>query len=252
MQERKVTVTNDFGEKLVGLATIPLISNRKYPTIILAHGFDVTKEEYGLFDEIAGELFQAGFLVYRFDFSGCGESEGDYSKTTLTKLRSDLSTILTFVKSQPETDSENIGILGQSLGSLTTIMLEPKVQSLVLLGSPCNIKELLIRAFGEGYNPKGISIRKRERRHDSHVGPQFWEDLNDHKPLESIRRINAPTLFIHGEDDEKVPLSEMETYFNAANEPKKKVIIAKANHDLKPGRIEAYKVAVQWFKKYLQ
>ena len=35
--------------------------------------------------------------MYRFDFSGCGESEGDYSKTSLSKLKSDLSKIVDFV-----------------------------------------------------------------------------------------------------------------------------------------------------------
>jgi len=45
MEERKVITLNKFNEKLVGLETKPLVEQKKYPTVILVHGFGVTKEE---------------------------------------------------------------------------------------------------------------------------------------------------------------------------------------------------------------
>ena len=99
MKETKVSILNEYNEKLVGIETAPSIEKEKYPTVILVHGFGVTKEESGMFDNIAKNLSEAEILVFRFDFSGCGESEGDYSETSLSKLKSDLSKILEFVKS---------------------------------------------------------------------------------------------------------------------------------------------------------
>jgi len=251
MKETKVSILNEYNERLVGIETTPSIENEKYPTVILAHGFGVTKEESGMFDNLTENLSNAGFLVFRFDFSGCGESEGDYSETSLSKLKSDLSKILEFVKEQPKVDNSRIGILGQSFGTATTITLNPQVKCLVMMGSTSHPKETLIKLFGDGYNPNGISTRVKSNEIISEVKPQFWKDFGNHRLLKSIKNIHCPILFIHGEKDDKVPLSEMEAYFKNANEPKEKIIIEGADHGLRPHRRKMYKIVVDWFKKYL-
>lgn len=251
MKETKVSILNEFNEKLVGVETASSIEKEKYPTVILVHGFGVTKEESGMFDDLAKNLSAAGFLVYRFDFSGCGESEGDYSETSLSKLKSDLSKILEFIKSQPKVDTSKIGILGQSFGTATTITLEPKVKCLIMMGSTSHPKETLIKLFSDGYNPNGISTRVKFNGTITKVKPQFWKDFENHNLLESVKNIHCPILFIHGEKDDKAPLSEMEAYFKNANEPKEKIIIEGADHSLTPHRDKMYKIVVSWFKKYL-
>ena len=92
--EEKVSVMNKYEERLIGLRAVPDKLNEKGPCMILVHGFGVTKEEYGLFDG----LVEKGVIVYRFDFSGCGESEGDYAETSLTKNKEELESIFEFVK----------------------------------------------------------------------------------------------------------------------------------------------------------
>jgi len=46
--ERRVSTVNKSGEKLVGLETLPKTKKEKYPTVILVHGFGVTKHEDGM------------------------------------------------------------------------------------------------------------------------------------------------------------------------------------------------------------
>ena len=253
MTENKVTTRNKEGEKLVGLEVLPDEKKEKYPVVILVHGFGVTKEEGGMFDELARHLGKAGFLAYRFDFSGRGESEGDYGKTSLSKLSSDLGSIVEFVKSQPRVDVSKIGILGQSLGTITTVVLEPDIQALVLMGSVAHAKEILIKLFGDGYNPEGVSVRINSAGKKAEIGPQFWRDFDNHKPLESIKSFKCPILFIHGSEDDKVPLSEMEAYFESATTPvKEKLVLEGADHGLRPHRDKMYKAAVEWFARYLK
>lgn len=251
MKEIKVSTQNKFGEKLVGIETTPLIKKDKYPTVILVHGFGVTKSEDGMFDSLTKELSENGFLVYRFDFSGCGESEGDYSKTSLSKLKSDLAKILDFVKSQQKVDSSKIGILAQSFGTATTVALAPKIQCLVMTGSISHPREIISKLFGEGYNPEGISVRRKDNGTLTRIKPQFWKDFENYNLLESIKKIHCPILFIHGSKDDKVPLSETEAYFENANQPKEKIIVEGVDHDLEPHREKMYKLAVDWFLKYL-
>lgn len=251
MSETKVSIKNEFGEKLIGIETIPEIKKDKYPTVILVHGFATGKDMESIFSGLLKNLITDGFLVYRFDFSGCGESEGDYSKTSLSKLKSDLERMINFVKSQPKVDSSKIGILAQSTGTAVTVALAPKVNCIILSGSISHYKEVMAKIFGSGYNPTGISARTKANGTITKIGPQFWEDMENYNLLESVKKIHCPILFIHGAEDEKVPVSEMEAYFESANEPKKKIIIEGSSHNFELNREELYKNAVSWFKKYL-
>ena len=251
MNEIKVTLKNESGETIVGLQTLPSIEKEKYPTVILVHGFWVTKKEYGMFDNLAKNLSEAEFLVYRFDFSGCGESEGDYSETSLTKLKSDLSKILDFVRLQLKVDNSRMGILAQSLGTATTVALEPQIKCLVMMGSTAHAKENLIKFFDKGYNPSGISVRTKSDGKITKIKPQFWKDFEKYNLLESIKRIHCPILFIYGGEDDKVSISDTEAYFQNANEPKEKIIIEGADHGMRPHREKMYKIAINWFKRFL-
>lgn len=248
MQEVKLEVTNKYGEKLAGLKTIPTLLKDKYPTVVLVHGFATGKNMENIFNGLLKNLIAEGFLVYRFDFSGCEESEGNYVETSLSKLKSDLGVIINFVKSQPEADNSKIGILAQSTGTTVTVLLEPKVNCIVLTGSISHYKEIMANIFGKGYNPAGISTRTKANGTITKIGSQFWKDMANHNLFESIKRIHCPILFIHGNKDEKVPVSEMEAYFVNANEPKEKVIIEGANHNFDPHQKRLYKIAIDWFK----
>lgn len=251
IKETKISIVNKYGEKLIGLETLPLAEKKKYPTIVLVHGFGVTKEEAGKFDKLAQYLSIAGFLVYRFDFSGCGESEGDYSQTSLSKLKSDLSKILNFVQQQDKVDKLKIGILGQSFGTSVTIALESKVKCLVMISSISHPKEIFFKLAGDDYNPQGITSTKRSDGTVTKTGPQFWPDFANYDLLESVKRIHCPIFFIHGSEDAKVPFSEAEAYFQNANEPKEKIVIEEMEHGWEPCRERVYQLVVDWFKKHL-
>lgn len=251
MNERKVQTKNNIGETLVGLETTPTEVKDNYPTVILVHGFGTTKEEDGMFDKIAQNLANSGVLVYRFDFSGRGESEGNYSNTSLSKQRNDLKKVLNFVKSQPLVDTNRIGILGQSFGTPTTITLHPNIKSLVLMGSFGHVKEVMSALFGKGYNPSGVSTRVKTDGQIVKLNPGFWSDFENHDILKSIKQVKCPILFIHGDKDDLVPISEMELLFKLANEPKEKLVIKGADHGQEPHRNIMNKAVVEWFKKTL-
>ena len=250
--KNKVEVKNNQKETLVGLEELPSLNKEKYSTVILVHGFGVTKEEGGMFDEFTEILNKKGFAVYRFDFSGCGESEGAYSQTSLSKMRDDLKVILNFVKQQPKVDVSKIGIWAQSFGTPTTISLQPDVQAIVLTGSISRPQDTSKVLFGDGYNPNGISVRKYRDGREIKMGAQFWGDLKEYNLLEDIKNIKCPILFLHGSEDEKIPLSQMEAYYEVVNEPKEKIILEGVNHSLRPKRDEVYNIILNWFIKYLQ
>ena len=83
------------------------------------------------------------------------------------------------------------------------------------------------------------------------LNPEFWNDMKNHDILKLIKLVRCPILFIHGGDDDIVPLSEMETLFELANQPKEKLVIKGVDHGLDSHRDKMYKAVVNWFKKTL-
>ncbi|HBG81890.1 TPA: hypothetical protein DDW69_03550 [candidate division CPR2 bacterium] len=248
MQEQKVTITNKYGEKLVGLKTIPNEVKDKYPTVVLVHGFNIDKREGGLFDRAANYLADKGFLVYRFDFSGCGESDGDFSDTTLTKMAEELGSILQFVKLDKDIDGNRIGIWAQSYGVCVALALKPDVTAMVLASSNAHPKNLAERMHV--FDPDGISYKKRSSGSITFLKSGYWDDLDKYDLVKNVSEINAPILLIHGTKDDKLAVSETEELYESANDPKRKVIL-KMEHGWKPKEKEVYKLATDWFNKYL-
>jgi len=250
MKEQKVRIKNEAGETLVGVETLPDQSKDRYPTVIFVHGFAYYKEEDGIFVELARRLAEIGIASYRFDFSGCGESEGDYINATLSKLRDDLALILEYVKSRPTVDQNRLGIAAQSFGTTTTIALAPQIKALVLMGSIINAKEVMRNLFGSGYNPSGISVRERKDE-TIKIKPDFWKDFENYDLVSNVKQIKSPVLLIHGSEDDHVPLSEMGAIYSIVTAPKEKAILEDAGHDLNPKRSEMYEIVVDWFKRTL-
>ena len=61
-----------------------LVFGKKYPFIIICHGFIGSKVGVDrLFVKAAEEFTMDGAIVLRFDFAGCGESSGNYGETGL-------------------------------------------------------------------------------------------------------------------------------------------------------------------------
>ncbi|MCL4354158.1 alpha/beta hydrolase [Patescibacteria group bacterium] len=248
--EQRLEVKNKAGETLVGTYVVPK-KGVNFPCVIMVHGFHYFKEEDGLFVETSRFLSDVGIASCRFDFSGCGESEGDYSETTLTKLKNDLSVIVNYVRKNLEIDKNRIGIFAQSFGTTVTVALSPKVKSIVLAGAFINPSDIFKQYFGKRYNPTGISVKNHTDGRITEIKPGFWKDFNNYNLMSELRKLNSSLLLIYGLEDDTIPLSSIEKIFMNANEPKEKLIIEGADHGLMPKRNLVYKVVSDWFKRTL-
>lgn len=258
MKQTKVYLQNQHNQRLVGLRALPDLPppTNGYPVVVLVHGFGAAKEEYGLFEGLASGLNNVGLAVYRFDFTGSGESEGDYNLVTLTQLVNDLRRIIEFVKLDEEIDATKIGLCGQSLGGPTTIALSPQVQALVFLGVFEDVYGLVSNLFKDsnGFNPEGQSRRVMDKGEVIILQPQFWLDLKSNHTdlLRKASAITAPTLFVWGTNDDKVRRTQVQALFNVKEIGQKKLlIIPGADHGYEPARERMYKPVVKWFQKYL-
>lgn len=246
MKERKFTVKNRSNERLVCIEILPTENPTiPLPAVILCHGFAWFKEEDGIFTELAQRLAKLGYVVYYFDFSGCGESEGDYQQTTLTKLVADLNVIWQEVSGYKYVDAKRLSLVGQSFGTNVVIASQLPIERLVLCGSFYNPYALLSGHMDE-FNKDGVSSKYRSNGTDTLIGSQFWADFKHYDLEKLVAQYDCPILFIHGDNDRVVPLENAKPLVTAAKQGALHVI-RDADHGLRPNLDGALNAITQFF-----
>lgn len=228
----RVFVKNTYNQQLSVVKSLPQVQ-QKFPAVICVHGFGLKKGGFGLFDTIVEELDQQNFATFQFDFAGCGESQGDYVDTSLTKQVDDLKTIYTYVKSQPEIDPDKIYVVAHSFGCTVVIASQLAFTKAAFLGAIFHSKDIFAQIFGAGYNPQSVSVKKWTDKWSTKVGPQFWSDLENYNLADLSDKIKYSSLFIHGDADDKVPISEAREYQKYTEKSNLK-IIENADHMMRP------------------
>lgn len=104
---------NAEGVTLRGWLYLPNDSTKKFPAIIMAHGFASVKEMH--LDKYAEKFAQNKFSVIVFDYSGFGGSDG-YPRQEVNPYKQieEYSHAITYATTLKEVDSEKIGIWGTS------------------------------------------------------------------------------------------------------------------------------------------
>lgn len=122
--------------------------NKKYPTVIIFHGFGGDRNGTVNFRlNHAKYLTERGFVVFRFDFSGSGESDGEFYDMTVSREEKELEIIHDFAKMKYFVDKDRLYWIGHSLGgvlsSLMAYKLKPKAMVLLAPASDMNNKDYL-------------------------------------------------------------------------------------------------------------
>lgn len=194
-------------------------------TVIFVHGFGVDKHETaGYFDDVAKELGKT-YRIIRFDFSGCGKSDGKLEEKDYEKWADDLKAVLKFTKEQ---FSGKMYIFAQSMGTfVTTLASLDGIEKAVFTGIPNTntdfIKKRMIDRFGSRpgavVNTEGISVFPRSSGHVQKIGPSFWTVLKDFDPVSAVTEFSKKTklLLIHANQDEVIGTEFLDTYGNIPN-----------------------------------
>ncbi len=114
-----------FGQRVVGILTLPDPVYDAVPAILILHGFtgqknemDIAGTDEAMFEMTARLLAEHGIASLRIDFRGSGDSDGKWEDTTFSSQISDAQAAISFMESIPEIDPMRIGILGFSQGGL--------------------------------------------------------------------------------------------------------------------------------------
>lgn len=205
-QSQRVYFPGHSGDMLAGIVDMPESEPRDY--LIFAHCFTCTKDIKAVV-RISRALAQHGFGVLRFDFTGLGESKGDFSSTNFSTTRIDLRAAITFMT---EHYRAPVGLLGLSLGGAACMSIAseyPDLAGVVTLAAPSDTQHLarLLLRMDPTIETNGIGeVEIGGRRYV--IKQQMIDDLQNFDLPPLIQTIKKPMLVFHSPNDRTVSIEQ--------------------------------------------
>ncbi|MFU8895044.1 MAG: alpha/beta fold hydrolase [Gammaproteobacteria bacterium] len=249
----KIHFENRAGMALAGTLELPP-GGDWHATAVFAHCFTCSRNIRAARD-ITRALAQAGFAVLRFDFTGLGESEGDFADTSFSSNLDDLEDAARWL-------GEHYGapqlLVGHSLGGTAVLAVAERLESvraLATLGAPAG-PEHVLKQFGAGLErieaegTAEVDLAGRTFR----VRRDFIEDARGHSLEERLGRLRRALLVLHSPVDTVVSIEQAQKIFVAAKHPKSFVSLDDADHLLSRAADSAYAggVIAAWAARFLE
>ncbi len=252
MQSKKVTFSNSNGDSLSARIMLPP-SGKPQVFAIFAHCFTCSKDLKASVN-IARALVSHDIGVMRFDFTGLGESDGDFSDTSFSTNRSDLLAAAAYLEENWTAPSV---LIGHSLGGAAVLMVASEISSVkavATIGAPADpehVTNLLENKLDEIEDEGQAMVNIGGRPFP--VSRTFLEDLKKHDPATSIRNMGVSLLILHSPQDMVVEIENARKIYEAAMHPKSFISLDGADHLLSNEADSHYAgdVIAAWSDRYL-
>jgi putative redox protein len=252
MNLQKITFQNNEGETLSGRLEMPA-DRHPHNFAIFAHCFTCTKNLLAV-KNISRALTANGFAVLRFDFTGLGESEGDFEDTNFSGNVSDLIAASRFLETKYKAPTL---LIGHSLGGAAALFAAAEIASIKAVAtigapsSPVHVKHLFKSTLHE-INESGKALVNLSGR-DFTIKKQFLDDLENKSLATVVENLRKPILILHSPQDDTVGIKNAEAIYKAARHPKSFISLDGADHLLmrKEDSIYAGQLIAGWSQRYI-
>jgi putative redox protein len=252
MRLTKIDFQNDKGETISARLDLPR-DQKPLAYVLFAHCFTCNKNLVPV-TNISRQLTEEGFAVFRFDFTGLGESEGDFENTNFSSNIQDLISAAEYMENEYEAPSL---IIGHSLGGAAVIYAGSKLESVQAVAtisapsSPDHVKKLLGESV-ERIKQKGTAEVTISGRSFT-IKEQFLEDISEKNMQEILKNMRKPLLLLHSPQDDIVGIENAAEIYKHAMHPKSFISLDGADHLLSDKKDSAYvgNVIASWSHRYL-
>lgn len=251
MESKKVEFTGSTGESLS--AKIDLPDGDTKACALFAHCFTCSKDLKAV-GNITKALADIGIATFRFDFTGLGQSEGDFADTNFSSNVDDL--VKAYEYMDKEFSAPSI-LIGHSLGGAAVLQASHKMEAVKAVATiaapaePAHVKENFEMSLDE-INEKGeakVSLAGRPFT----IKKQFIDDLEENRMKKFIHNLGKALIVFHSPIDNTVGIDNASKIFVAAKHPKSFISLDKADHLLSEKEDSLYigKVLGTWAEKYI-
>ena len=252
MSVQAVAFPNKAGQMLAGRLELPAYGTPR-AWALYAHCFTCGKDVRAAVD-ICRALCTRGIAVLRFDFTGLGQSAGEFADTTLSSNISDLVQAAEFLEQNYQAPKI---LVGHSLGGIAVLEAAHRIPSCIAVATvaapanPEHVANLLgaARQVIEQQGEADVLLAGRKL----HFKKAFLDDLKNQHWQENIRTLRKPLLIFHSPTDALVNISNAGLIFAAALHPKSFVSLSGADHLLSRREDSEYVglLLAAWASKYL-
>ena len=252
MKSKKVTFENAEGHKLSARIELP-VDERPHAFALFSHCFTCSKSLTAV-RQITRALAMSGFGTLSFDFTGLGDSEGEFEATNFSTNISDLVAAAQFLEVNYEAPSL---LVGHSLGG-TAIMhaseLIPSARAVVTVGSPYQPKHVAHLFTGS------LEDMERDGQAEVSIGGrpfciqrQFVQDIESKDSATVVKGLGKAFLIFHSPQDRVVGIDNAADMYAVAKHPKSFVSLDGADHLLMNKADAEYvgEVIASWTKRYI-
>jgi len=229
MRTERATFAGSDGQQLAARLDLP-IGGPARAVALFAHCFSCGKDLRSA-KRLSAGLTDQGIAVMRFDFTGLGNSEGDFADTNFSSNVADLVAAADWLR---QTYAAPSLLIGHSLGGAAVLAAAqhiPEIAAVATIGAPsdpghvthlfsCELSEIAERGEAE------VSLGGRPFK----IKQQFIDDVAGVRLEESLGALNRPLLVLHSPSDTIVPIENAERIIAAASYPKSLVALDGVDH----------------------
>ena len=250
-QTQKLTFEGSLGQELAARLDLP--EGRIRAFALFAHCFTCSKDLFSV-TRISAELARLGIAVLRFDFTGLGQSGGDFANTNFTSNVGDILSAVDHLRRNYEAPSL---LIGHSLGGAAVLCAAsqvPELKCIATIGAPSEAEHVVAQFHAdvsriEAEGRAEVSLAGRPFA----IHRQFLDDVRGQRIQDHIRSLDAALLVLHSPTDQTVGIENASDIFLAARHPKSFVALDGADHlltDRRDGVFVARMISA-WSARYL-
>lgn len=252
MRSERMTFDNGHGQPLSGRLDEPTGSPPR-GWAVFAHCFTCSKNLRAV-RRVAEGLVERGFGVMSFDFTGLGESEGDFGATGLSGDVADLKAASSWLAEHRESPRL---LVGHSFGGAAVLAAAEEIDSVRAVVSiaapadPWHVTHLFVEDL-EQIRDQGradVTIAGRVFRVRDTLLKDLEKSAREGRPIVP----DKPLLLFHSPEDSVVPIQNARQLYDASTHPKSFVSLAGADHLLSredDAKYVAYVLAA-WARRYV-
>ena len=253
MTTERIDFDNGRGARLSARLELPGPGESPWATALFAHCFTCSKDIVAA-TRVSRALVREGIAVLRFDFTGLGNSEGDFANESFSSNVEDLLAAAEHLGSigrAPEL------LVGHSLGGAAVLSAAgalPGVRAVATIGAPSDtehVKQLFTGSLDaiEAEGSAEVALAGRRFR----ISREFVRDLEGQRLADRVRALDRALLICHAPADELVSIDHAARLYMAARHPKSFLSLAGADHLLTRKRDSEYaaRAIAAWASRYL-
>jgi pimeloyl-ACP methyl ester carboxylesterase len=171
-------------------------------------------------------MLDCGLHVLLIDAGGHGRSD-DIEVSSMPAFAEDVQLGVDWLRARPEVDPARLVLVGHSVGAGACLLVasrDPSLAAVICLASLAHPRVLMSRMLRKRLPAPAVSVALRIVEHA--IGHRF----ETFAPVNSIKRVRAPVLLLHGECDATVPVADAVELYGRAPPGSQLVVVPGADH----------------------